>query len=295
MTLENVIRLSAWWGGALALGGIVAWLVSAIRIETGAARQLSDYQGGPRPKSANERFGERVAKKLPLSLDAWEDHLKWAQRGGYYPDWGIGRLVFTALLYGACALGVVVVYPAPVSLAAPVLACLYPFVGVRSKANRVRKQAVRSLPETASLIAAEMAAGVPPEQALNRSTQLPGPLPVLIAEAVALSQRSGKPLFSRRSGGGRLQGALLETFTQANLPAVRSFASQLDRVSEKGVAGAEQMSAIAQSMAREYRARLMSETKKLDSRLVMATALFFFIPFVLVILGSFMLPILSMF
>ena len=33
----------------------------------------------------------------------------------------------------------------------------------------------------------------------------------------------------------------------------------------------------------------------LDSKLVLATALFFFIPFVIVILGSFMLPILSMF
>ncbi len=55
------------------------------------------------------------------------------------------------------------------------------------------------------------------------------------------------------------------------------------------------MSKIAKAMAQEYRQRLMSETKKLDSRLVLATALFFFIPFVVVILGSFMLPIMQMF
>ncbi len=297
--MERIVHLAAWWAGALAIGGIVAYLVAIIRIETGAARQLSDFKGGPRPKSTNEKFGERVASRLPISLSTWEDHLRWAQRGGYYPEWSIGQLVFVAMLYGACACGILLLYPAPISLGAPVLAFIYPFIGVRSKANRVRKQTIRSLPETASLIAAEMSANVPPEQALNRSTRLPGPLPVLIGEAVALSQRSGKPLFSRRDGGlnsgAKLQGALIETFTQANLPAVRSFASQLDRVSEKGVAGADQMSAIAQAMSREYRARLMSETKKLDSRLVMATALFFFIPFVMVILGSFMLPILSMF
>jgi hypothetical protein len=49
----------------------------------------------------------------------------------------------------------------------------------------------------------------------------------------------------------------------------------------EGVAGAEQMSAVARALAQEYRQRLMSETKKLDSRLVMATALFFFIPYVI--------------
>ena len=291
----NTIHLIAWPVGAFSLAAIIAWMVSAIRIETGTTRQLSDFQGGPRQHTPNEQFGERVAQRLPISVEAWEDHLRWAQRGGYYPDWNVGRLVFVALLYGACASSLLFVNPAPVSLGAPLLAFVYPFIGVRSKANKVRKQAVRGLPETASLIAAEMAAGVPPEQALQRSSALPGPLPVLIGEAVAFSQTSRRPLFSRRDGGGKIQGALVETFASANLPAVRAFASQLDRVSEKGVAGAELMSGIAQAMAREYRARLMSETKKLDSRLVMATALFFFIPFVLVILGSFMLPILSMF
>lgn len=291
----NTIQMIAWPVGAFSLAAVIAWLVSAIRIETGTTRQLSDFQGGPRQHTPNEQFGERVARRMPISVEAWEDHLRWAQRGGFYADWNVGRLVFVALLYGVCASSLLFVNPAPVSLGAPVLAFLYPFIGVRSKANQVRKQAVRGLPETASLIAAEMAAGVPPEQALQRSSALPGPLPVLIREAMTFSQTSGRPLFSRRDGGGKIQGALVETFASANLPALRAFASQLDRVSEKGVAGAELMSGIAQAMAREYRARLMSETKKLDSRLVMATALFFFIPFVIVILGSFMLPILSMF
>ena len=280
---------------ALALAGLVFWLLRTVRIERGASRQLSDFQGDAVSPSRRDAFGERAAKRLPISVETWEDHLRWAQRGGKYPGWGIGRLVSTALLYTLGAGVLLLVNPAPVSLLAPVLAFAYPFLALRSAANRVRKQAGRGLPEIAALVAAEMAAGVPPEQALARSALLPGPVPLLIAEAVALSQRSGRPLFSRRDGGGRIQGALLETFTDAHLPMLRAFAAQLDRVSEKGVAGAEQMSAVARALAQEYRQRLMRETKKLDSRLVLATAFFFFIPFVLVILGSFMLPILAMF
>ena len=293
--MMQIIRLVGPVLAAVALSVLVYWLTRNVRIERGASRQLSDFQGDRSARTRGDELGERVARRLPISGDAWEDHLRWAQRGGAYPGWGIGRLVFTALVYTLAASILLLVNPAPVSLFAPLLGFAYPFLALRSKANRVRKQAGRGLPEIAALIAAEMAAGVPPEQALSRSALLPGPVPLLIAEATALSQRSGRPLFSRRDGGHKLHGALLETFTAANIPAVRSFAAQLDRVSEKGVAGAAQMSKVAQALAQEYRQRLMSETKKLDSRLVLATAFFFFIPFVLVILGSFMLPILTMF
>ena len=293
--MSIIIRYVGPFLAALSLSLIVHWLLRSVRLERGASRQLLDFQGESTTRTRGDAFGERVAKRLPISLDVWEEHLRWAQRGGAYPGWGVGRLVFTAMLYalGGCAL--FLVNPAPISLLAPLLAFCYPLLGVRSKANRVRKQAGRGLPEVASLIAAEMAAGVPPEQALSRSALLPGPVPVLIAEATGLSQRTGRPLFSRRDGGQKMEGALLETFSATGVTTVRAFAAQLDRVSEKGVAGAEQMSAVARSMSQEYRQRLMSETKKLDSKLVLATALFFFIPFVIVILGSFMLPILSMF
>ena len=122
----NTIHLIAWPVGAFSLAAIIAWLVSAIRIETGTTRQLSDFQGGPRQHTPNEQFGERVAQRLPISVEAWEDHLRWAQRGGYYSDWNVGRLVFVALLYGACASSLLFVNPAPVSLGAPLLAFLYP-------------------------------------------------------------------------------------------------------------------------------------------------------------------------
>lgn len=294
-SLSYIMHQLGPWLAACALGAAAFWLTSTLRIETGATRSLQNFQSGPQDPSSGELFGERLGRKLPIDRSTWEEHLRWAQRGGAYPGWSFGKLIFISLLYGLCGAGVLLFNPAPVSLAAPLLAAAFPFLSLRSKANRVRKEAARSLPELASLVAAEMAAGVPAEQALQRATGLPGPLAVLLREAQKQTQQTGRPLFSRKSGGQTIPGVLVEVFGATHLTAVRAFASQLDRISQKGVAGAEQMSDIARSMANEYRSSLMTATKKLDSQLVLATAMFFFIPFVIVILGSFMLPILSLF
>jgi Flp pilus assembly protein TadB len=283
------------WLAACGLAGAAFWLATTLRIETGATKALHDFQASPSEPSSGEQIGERIGGKLPIPRPTWEDHLRWAQRGGSYSGWSFGRLVFIAVLYALCGAGVLFFNPAPVSLAAPLLAAVFPFFSVRSKANRVRKEAARSLPELAALVAAEMAADVPAEQALQRAAELPGPLAGLLREAQKQSQQTGRPMFSRKSGGQTIQGMLVEVFGETRLSALRAFASQLDRVSQKGVAGAEQMNDIARSMANEYRSGLLSATKKLDSQLVLATAMFFFIPFVMVILGSFMLPILSLF
>jgi Flp pilus assembly protein TadB len=283
------------WLAACALAAAAFWLAATLRIETGVSKSLQSFQSGPQDPSSGELLGEQIGHKLPIARPTWEEHLRWAQRGGAYRGWSFGKLVFVSLLYGLCGAGVLLFNPAPVSLAAPLLAAAFPFLSLRSKANRVRKEAARSLPELAALVAAEMAAGVPAEQALQRATRLPGPLAELLREAQKQCQQTGRPLFSRKSAGQAIPGVLVEVFSATRLTSIRAFASQLDRVSQKGVAGAEQMSDIARSMADEYRAGLLSATKKLDSQLVLATAMFFFIPFVIVILGSFMLPILSLF
>jgi len=136
-----------------------------------------------------------------------------------------------------------------------------------------------------------MSAGVSPEQAVQRAAALPGPLAGLLADVLAYSRRIGCPLFGRKP----VRGALVEVFSQADLPELTAFAAQLDLVAEKGVAGAALMNEVARTLGREYRARLDSEVEKLNGRLMLATAVFFFIPFVLVILGSFMAPVMALF
>jgi tight adherence protein C len=173
----------------------------------------------------------------------------------------------------------------------PLGAAAYPFISVRAKANTVRKRVVRGLPEVAALVAAEMSAGVSPDQAVQRAAVLPGPLTSLLSDVLAYSRSAGRPLFGRKP----VRGALVEIFSQADLPELLSFAAQLDLVAEKGVAGAMLMNEVARTLGREYRSRLDSEVEKLNGKLMLATAVFFFIPFVLVILGSFMMPVMAIF
>ena len=97
------------------------------------------------------------------------------------------------------------------------------------------------------------------------------------------------PLFSR----GSTPGALKQVFDGADLPALRAFASQLDLVAERGVEGAELMSEIASSLAREYREQILEATEKLDGRLTMAVAVFYFMPMFLLIVGSFFAAVLT--
>jgi len=280
---------------ATSLAWIVYLLVSRLRIRPQLRRLLEDFyasSGNAAPViPQSERVGLRIAGHLPISLGSWDEHLAWAQSGGYFKGWGVGRLVFVALIYGIAGAGILLLNQSPAALLAPLVATAYPFISVRARANTVRRRVVRSMPELATLVAAEMSAGISPDLALQHISALPGPLSGLLADVLAYARSHGRPLFGRKP----IPGALVEVFTQAQLPELLSFAAQLDLVAEKGVAGAALMNQVARTLGREYRARLDSEIEKLEDRLMLATAVFFFIPFVLVILGSFIAPVMAIF
>jgi Flp pilus assembly protein TadB len=293
--MTEILRLMAPFLGASTLAWVVYYLASHLRIRPGAERHLEDFYAAagntsPAP-SRSEQIGERIAERLPFSLDSWKEHLQWAQRGGKYKDWGVGRLVFMALCFACLGASALLINPSPASLLVPLGAALYPFVSVRARANTVRKRVIRSLPELATLVAAEMSAGVSPEQAIQRAAVLPGPTSGLLSEVLSYARSAGRPLFGRRP----IRGALVEVCAQLNLPELSSFSAQLDLVAEKGVAGAMLMNEVTRTLSRAYRSRLDREIEKLDSRLMLATAVFFFIPFVLIILGSFIAPVMALF
>jgi Flp pilus assembly protein TadB len=279
--------------GAFSLAWLAYYLSKQVRIRRGIERHLQDFYASSTHPSASraDQFGERLAGQLPFSLAPWGGHLQWAQRGGHFRAWSVGRLVFRSLLYGSTGMSMLLLNPSPAALLVPLAAMLYPFVSVRAKANTVRRQVVRSLPELATLVAAEMSAGTSPEQAIQRAAQLPGSANLLVREFLREARREGRPLFGHKP----VRGALVEACSQAGLPELTAFAAQLDLVAGKGLAGATLMNEVARTLSREYRARLDREVEKLNGRLMLATAVFFFIPFVLVILGSFIAPVMAIF
>jgi hypothetical protein len=63
-----------------------------------------------------------------------------------------------------------------------------------------------------------------------------------------------------------------------------AFGAQLDLVASKGVSGAEMMADISRAISREYFEHVMSAAESLEGNLVIPSAIFFFLPFTLIIL-----------
>ena len=284
------IKLFAAAVAAGALAWIVFYFAGSVSLEAGPSKHLQDFHGEQSSSEGQAAIGDRVVKSMPLSVNEWEMHLAWAQRGGYYPGQRFGNIIFAGLLYAAGGLIVVLMRPAPVFFLFPLMAFAFPFIAMRSKANKVRKKAIRSLPELASLVAAEISAGTPSDQAVMRAGQLPGPLGGLLSEAVAFSHQSGRPLFSRKP----VRGALVDVFSRTGMPAIRAFAMQLDEVAGKGIDAPELMNQTARSLAREYREYVMREKELLGGKLVRHVAFHFFFPAILIILAAFFIPMIEL-
>jgi len=290
MNIAQLIRIAAAVVAAGAAAWIVYYLVRTVRFETSATKHLRNFSGESN-SDAQARTGERIAKSLPLSLETWQNHMQWAQRGGYYEGKTFGNIIFDACLYAGVCVGLAVVMRAPIAFFFPVIGFMYPLIAVRSKANKTRRATVRSLPDVAALVAAEVSAGTTAEGAIERATVLPGPLADLLKEANAETRKTNNPLFSREG----VPGAIVTVCSRTKLPVLRAFALQIDEVANKGVDSAELMNNTARALAREYRDRVMTEKEKLDGTLTTNVAFFFFFPSVLLIMAAFLIPAIGMF
>jgi Flp pilus assembly protein TadB len=260
----------------------VAYALANLVHKRTVTNPLSGFLASDTPQAVpwNDRAGQAIARQLPISLEIWEDHLTWAQRGEKYKGYSVGSLVFLASILSALALILPFNYPSLMTWMAPTLIWAIPFIWVRSAANKVRHRVVRSLPELAALVAAEISANTPPEEALERAAALPGPLSKMVAEAANAAQKYGRPLLSH----DHQKGVLREVFEHSGVPTLRAFAVQLDMAAAKGVEVAERMVEISRTLASEYRQQLLENIEKLETSLTTAVAFFYFAPMVLLIL-----------
>lgn len=277
------------------LGSIAAWVVYTITqnisLEKTPASRVRRMvsEGG---STIFDRSGQKLASRLGISLDSWKVALNFAQIGGSYRGWSVGGIFARGFVMAVVVLIAIVVFRLPFIawLLAGILFFL-PFLQVRAKADKVKKQVGRILPETATVIAAEMDAGSTAGQAVERAAELPGPLGSILSDAVSAARQSNRPMFSR----GRSKGILLEKLEEHQLVELNRFAMQLDRVAAKGVDAPRIMIEIARGLAREYRSHVQQTAANMDTALLMPMTLFFFLPFMLVILAPILTAFSSMF
>ena len=215
-----------------------------------------------------------------------------AQLIGKFTDYTVGGILGRAVLYGVIGLVYLAIFrpPALLYLVLP-LVIYYPFMRVKGAADDARKEVVRILPETTTIIAAEMAAGADVEKALGRAAEVPGALGILLHRALANSMASHRPAFTR----GTVQGVVMETLGTINIQQLTRFGIQLDRIAVKGVESSRIMADVARGFAREYKTTVQSAAASLDTKLLLPMALFFFLPFIAAILLPLFMSLLKVF
>ena len=259
----------------------------ALALTPQAGRTVMRYRGASE-SSTLEDLGGRALKRLPVlgTLFGLEDNRRWLALKAPPPS--VPYIIGMALLLGAAGLTFAVVTTKPLIGLLAVLGFLYPFMRLRSQATKVRLRMERSLPEITAILAAEMAAGLPPDQALERASGWTGPMASLLRRVIEASRQTGRPVFGR----GPSAGTLVRTTEQYGLPALQAFATQVDTAARKGAAGPELMHALVQTYIVAYQDRSLQEAEKLETRLAVPSVFFFFMPLLFLILVPMLIPLL---
>ncbi len=273
---------------AFGLGIAGYWSAHALLNRAGAYGHLLAFRGAETEEAPGlERRALGLFGRV-MSLAEWERRLRWAQRNGRFQGKRLGTFAVQSLTFGVAGAGVAMLTGVPIMWLLALLGLALPWVRLYSAAEDAREATLRDLPAVAAIVAAELAAGTPPEEAVRRAAVLPGPLAGLLDDALTFARETGRPLFVPATASVR--GAMVEVFSRDGVPALAVFARQLNTVAVKGAEGAEIMAGVAQSLADEYQAVMERRIEQLDSRIWPIIALFFFFPFVGVLVLVNLLP-----
>jgi pilus assembly protein TadC len=206
-------------------------------------------------------------------LQRTKSDLYFAQLVGKWAGWDEIQLTSlrVALALGAFILGLLVYDNLIFSAISALLGWQVPAVMVGGVARRVRRRFQAQLPEYIQLVAAQMAAGVSLEEALRRTAQTESLAAKWMQHVLQMSQ-------------GRVVFTQLQKEAQASyLPDLIGLSVQLEFV-RLGTAQQELMGQMAGRIAAEYAAGAEQRAERVGAELVIPMVLFYFLPFIAVIL-----------
>ncbi len=232
---------------------------------------------GPVSRFAPAKFVQGIGVKL-----------YWAQLKGAWAGWEPPTFLALCIVagVGGFLVGLVGLEETTGALLAAGVGFYLPIMRLNSKSARAIKETRRQLPEIIQLLATEVAAGSSLEQALERAAQ--GTSTVSLWFRDVLRKGRGRALFTK-------EGVLGQQARACGIKGLLSLAVQLDALHRQRIGGKTLLSALAASGADEYLAYVDKQAESLPSRLVVPTAMFFFLPFVISILVPLVVPMLEMF
>jgi Flp pilus assembly protein TadB len=287
--MESLILLIALATAVIA--GLIANRYVSIA-EPGVASRLRKTE---RPAVQREPFeiaGLPLARVIPRYFKRIEQDLYWAAFTS--PSWAsktaawiVGRQVLSAV-----ALGVLAAWTLDSGLGLGVGG----FIGwtlmradLSARAETARKRIAQELPEFLQLMAAESASGAGLEAVLTRAAEGEGYLPAWLRRVLAIAH--GRALLPARETGA---GILLQESERSGHPDLVSFAIQMG-FARQGAQVHQTLARLAAQFSDAYIGQAEIRTERLASTLGILVAVFYFVPFLIVILLVVGLPLIEAF
>ena len=276
-------------GIATAVLLVLIWVEFVPRLRKGEAAQFLIESEKPAEKQLPgwrgwlSRLDKLTSRWAPGSfLRHARSDLYFAQLVGKWVDWDAVQFTSlrVALALGAFILGLVVYDNLLPSALAALVGWQVPATLLGGVARRTRRRFQSQLPEYIQLVAAQMAAGVSLEEALRRTAETGSLVGKWMKHVLQMSQ--GREVFAQ-----------LQIEAQAsNLSDLIGLSVQLEFVN-KGTAQQELMAQMANRIAAEYSAGAEQRAERVGAELVIPMVLFYFLPFIAVILTLIGWPILN--
>ena len=248
-----------------------------IESEKPAGKELPGWRG------LLSKLDRPLARWAPGSLlRRTKADLYFAQLVGKWESWDETQFTSlrVALALGTLILGLVVYDNLIPSILAGLVGWQIPATLLGGIARRTRRRFQSQLPEFIQLVAAQMAAGVSLEEGLRRTAQTGSLVGKWMQHVLQMSQ-------------GRVVFTQLQKEAQAsNLPDLIGLSVQLEFV-RLGTAQQELMAQMASRIAAEYAAGAEQRAERVGAELVIPMVLFYFLPFIAVILILIGWPILN--
>lgn len=247
------------------------------------AHTMAGGNRGSRLQQALNPLGVPVQKYMPPAfLRAMSADLYWAQMAKKWLDWNAIQLVALRLVagVGGFVLGMFMTQEIIVSLVLAYGGWAYPSMSANSAARKMRRLFVSQLPEFIQLISAQMAAGISMEESISRVSKSPGIVAGCMREVM------------RQSQGRDLVEQIQREAQESLLPELIGMSIQLAFI-KRGTAQKELMGQLAMSIAADYIGGAERRAEKLGSEMIIPMILFYFVPFLVVLLTVLMYPVMT--
>ncbi|WP_322794698.1 type II secretion system F family protein [Thermoflexus sp.] len=258
-----------------------------------AARAAHSLLPAPAPVRALERVREEreeapdalrdlarafgpLARLLPADRSLADD-LRLVQAFGKLTAWRVEDLAAARAGLLLLGLAFLALGPRAIFIALPLAAAgyLFPRNHVAGEAEKIRRQLFRETPDAAETLAFLVSLGLPVDEALRRMAEGSSAFARLLRAGIAACP-PGIPLAAHLAGWVRF----------VRVPALAQMFFRLSEIARKGVGDRTLMGDLAASAAAAYEAEILARAERLDATLTVPVGLFYFIPY----LGLVLLP-----